>query len=49
MGDFFNPATNRGVRFNDPAVGIPWPLPWTCVSPKDLAHPLLADLGELLS
>jgi dTDP-4-dehydrorhamnose 3,5-epimerase len=49
MGDFFTPATNRGVRFDDPAVGIPWPLPCTCVSPKDLAHPLLADLAELPS
>lgn len=46
MGDFFDPATNRGIRFDDPAIGIPWPLPHTSISPRDLAHPLLADLRE---
>lgn len=46
MGDFFDPATNRGVRFDDPTIAIPWPLPYTSISPRDLAHPLLADLRE---
>ena len=30
-----------GLRHNDPALGIPWPLPVTDISAKDAAHPLL--------
>jgi len=32
----------RGCRFDDPALGIRWPLPPTNLSPRDLAHPLIA-------
>ncbi len=39
----FNPSAARGVRFNDPALGIPWPLPVSQVSPKDAELPSLAD------
>lgn len=31
----------RGVRYDDPAVGIEWPLPVSVVSEKDRAWPLL--------
>jgi len=38
------------VRFDEPRVGIEWPLPITQVSPKDLAteHLAEADLLHLL-
>ena len=39
----FNPTLARGVRYNDPALPIPWPLPVTCISPKDEALPLLRE------
>jgi dTDP-4-dehydrorhamnose 3,5-epimerase len=32
----------QGFRFDDPALGIDWPLPATSVSAKDAAWPLLA-------
>jgi dTDP-4-dehydrorhamnose 3,5-epimerase len=42
VGDRYAPECERGVRFDDPAVGIEWPLPVTRVSAKDRAWPLLA-------
>lgn len=41
MGDSFNPDTSRGIRFDDPAIGVKWPLPVTSISKKDLDSPLL--------
>lgn len=32
-----------GIRWDDPALGIPWPLAATSLSPKDLAAPTLAE------
>lgn len=35
----YTPAAEGGVRWNDPAFGITWPLPPTEMSPKDAAWP----------
>ena len=41
---FYAPESEVGVRYDDPSVGIRWPLGVTEVSDKDAAHPLfLAD------
>ena len=37
------PAAERGVRYNDPHVGIEWPLDATVMSPRDRSFPLLGD------
>ena len=37
----FDPATATGVRYDDPALGIEWPLPVTEMSDKDRNWPLL--------
>jgi dTDP-4-dehydrorhamnose 3,5-epimerase len=37
----YAPECARGFRYDDPAVGIRWPLPVGCVSPRDLAWPPL--------
>lgn len=37
MGGFYTPGNERGVRFDDPAVGIEWPLPVTVIDHKDQA------------
>ncbi|NJN15544.1 MAG: dTDP-4-dehydrorhamnose 3,5-epimerase [Oscillochloris sp.] len=34
---FYTPGAEGGVRYNDPAFGIAWPLPVTVISPKDTA------------
>jgi dTDP-4-dehydrorhamnose 3,5-epimerase len=41
MGERYTPGAARGVRFDDPALGIDWPLPVTAISDKDTAWPLL--------
>lgn len=38
----YSPAHEDGLRWNDPALGIAWPLPCTQTSDKDAAWPLLA-------
>lgn len=39
----YDPSTDRGIRWNDPAIGIEWPGIEPLLSPKDAAAPLLAD------
>jgi dTDP-4-dehydrorhamnose 3,5-epimerase len=39
--EFYSPAYESALRWDDPAVGIRWPLPATEISAKDKAHPLL--------
>ena len=38
------PEAETGVRFDDPQLAIPWPLPPRCLSERDLALPLLDSL-----
>ncbi|HET6657040.1 MAG TPA: dTDP-4-dehydrorhamnose 3,5-epimerase family protein [Gaiellaceae bacterium] len=38
----YQPDAERGLRYDDPAVGIEWPLPVNEVSPKDLSWPPVA-------
>ena len=38
---FYVPAAARGIRYDDPALGIPWPMKATCISQKDLDLPAL--------
>jgi dTDP-4-dehydrorhamnose 3,5-epimerase len=35
MSEFYAPACARGVRYDDPAFRIQWPLPVTCISDAD--------------
>jgi dTDP-4-dehydrorhamnose 3,5-epimerase len=35
----YAPASARGVRYNDPAFGIAWPLPVECISDADASWP----------
>jgi dTDP-4-dehydrorhamnose 3,5-epimerase len=39
---FYTPSAVRGVRFDDPAFGIEWPLLATVVSEQDRSWPLFA-------
>lgn len=41
MGGSYTPGHERGVRYDDPTVGIEWPLPVTVIHPKDLEWPHL--------
>jgi len=37
----YTPGSEGGLRFNDPALNIAWPLPSTDVSARDMKHPLI--------
>lgn len=37
MSEFYHPEATRGVRWNDPAFDITWPLPVKVISDRDLA------------
>jgi dTDP-4-dehydrorhamnose 3,5-epimerase len=43
VGEFYTPSAESGLRFDDPRLGISWPLPATDMSPKDRAWRLLDE------
>ena len=45
---FYTPSAARGVRFDDPAFNIRWPLAPSVVSKQDLSWPLFQREGALL-
>jgi dTDP-4-dehydrorhamnose 3,5-epimerase len=47
--NFYAPALEGGVRYNDPALGIDWPLPPANLSARDLAFAPLGTNWESLS
>lgn len=38
----YTPVAEKGVRYDDPTLAIPWPLPVSEVSPRDRSHPLIS-------
>lgn len=44
MSEFYVPDLARGLRFDDPQVGISWPVANPTLSERDRKLPLLADL-----
>jgi dTDP-4-dehydrorhamnose 3,5-epimerase len=47
--DFYDPSDEIGFRWNDPTVGIAWPIQDPLLSKKDAALPSLAELRHRLS
>jgi dTDP-4-dehydrorhamnose 3,5-epimerase len=41
MGGVYTPGYERAVRYDDPAIGIEWPLPVSVISDKDGSWPLI--------
>jgi dTDP-4-dehydrorhamnose 3,5-epimerase len=41
VGEFYTPQAEGGLLYNDPRLGLSWPLPVTVMSDKDRAFPLL--------
>ena len=50
VDEYYSPEHERGILWNDPGLGIPWPAEEPILSAKDMKHPLLkhAEL-ELLT
>lgn len=50
MGSPFVDGAGRGIRWDDPALDIPWPARPLVISDRDATYPLLAEIDpELLS
>ncbi len=47
ISEFYHPESARGLRWNDPELGIPWPLADKIVSRRDNSFPLLDEMGGL--
>ena len=47
VGEFYAPQAEGGLRYDDPQLGLSWPLPISTISPKDQAFRLLREIeGE---
>jgi dTDP-4-dehydrorhamnose 3,5-epimerase len=46
---YYAPALERGVAWDDPAIGIDWPVDEPILSARDRANPRLADLPPELT
>lgn len=46
VSDIYHPPSERGVMWNDPAIGIDWPIRDPILSPRDREHPPLAALRQ---
>ena len=44
VGEFYTPGVEGGLMYNDPRLGLVWPLPVGEMSPKDAGWPLLAAI-----
>ncbi len=44
----YHPASEGGLAWDDPQVGIAWPMAPSAISDKDRRHPRLAQLSERL-
>jgi len=47
VGEFYTPGAERGIRYNDPALKINWPIPVEIVSEKDASWPDYKPAMEL--
>ena len=46
--DFYQPGDELGVAWNDPGIGIKWPVSGPLLSPKDSRYPNLRDIPDHL-
>jgi dTDP-4-dehydrorhamnose 3,5-epimerase len=48
VSSYYEQPTERGIAWDDPDIGIPWPAKQALVSDRDRTNPRLADIaGEL--
>lgn len=47
--EFYAPEREGGLRYDDPTVGVSWPMPVSNLSPRDGGFPFLDKIGPVLS
>jgi len=45
VSEFYTPGVEQGLRYDDSALGISWPMPVTVISEKDQSWPLLTPVS----
>ncbi len=48
IGSYYDPATERGIAWDDPDLGIPWPTDEPLISERDQHNPTLAQIRDEL-
>jgi dTDP-4-dehydrorhamnose 3,5-epimerase len=48
LSSVYDPATESGIAWNDPDVGVEWPVAEPLLSERDKAAPSLAEIAETL-
>lgn len=48
VGEYYSPPHERALRYDDPRLGLTWPLPMTVISDKDRDAPLLHTWADRL-
>ena len=46
VSEYYYPESARGVRWDDPAFGIQWPLGISVISERDRSHPFVDAIGR---
>lgn len=44
VGEFYTPSMEGGLKYDDPRLGLSWPLPVTSISPKDAQWKLFDEV-----
>jgi dTDP-4-dehydrorhamnose 3,5-epimerase len=48
VGEFYTPGVEGGLRYDDPRLGLKWPLPVSVISEKDMQWKLMSEVeGDL--
>ena len=47
ISEFYNAESASGLRYDDPAFGVSWPLPISTISDKDRGWPMFTDARAL--
>jgi dTDP-4-dehydrorhamnose 3,5-epimerase len=48
VSSYYDPQTERGIAWDDPDIGIPWPAEKALVSDRDRTNPRLAEIADEL-
>lgn len=48
VSSYYDPATEAGIRWDDPEIGVEWPLDEPLLSERDKAAPTLSEIAEAL-
>jgi dTDP-4-dehydrorhamnose 3,5-epimerase len=48
VSSYYDPKTERGIAYDDPDIGVEWPVHEPLVSERDRSNPRLADIADEL-